>query len=51
MINLPLVSSLIVPPLIANATGVRYMTGETAMPVYRPSETTSRLAAQRWAHS
>ena len=35
----------------ANATGVRYITGETAMPVYRPSETTSRLAAQRWAQS
>ena len=47
MMNLPPVHSLRVPPLMANATGVRYMTGDTAMPVVSPAGTASRVAAQR----
>ena len=44
----PPVSWLSVPPLIAKATGVRYSTGETPMPVVSPSGTTRQLAAQRF---
>jgi len=50
MMNLPFVHLLSVPPLSANAVGVRHMTGETAMPVVKPSGTTSRVASQRCAH-
>jgi hypothetical protein len=51
MMNFPPVIALSVPPLMAKATGVRYMTGDTPMPVVKPSGTTARLAAQRCAHS
>jgi hypothetical protein len=51
IMNFPPVSWLRVPPLIAKATGVRYMTGDTPIPVLRPSGATSRLAAQRCAQS
>ena len=40
-----------VPPDMANPMGVRYITGETPMPVVRPPCTTSQLACQRRAQT
>ena len=45
--NLPPLMSLTVPPVMANAIGVRYITGDTDMPVVTPPSTTSQLACQR----
>ena len=51
MMNRPPVMALSVPPLMPKATGVRYITGDTAMPVVKPSGTTPRLADHRSAHN
>ena len=51
MMNLPPVRSLSVPPAMAKAMGVRYITGETEIPVPRPSGTTLRLDSHRSPHN